>query len=108
MREKWQAEVSKLVTISQGPKPERKADIKYKNTLIERSFFRTEEGYVGLGPYVIQPGDLVGVLFGINVPYILRPVHEGFLLIGECYVHGVMNGEKLEEGLGKKRNFKIL
>lgn len=63
---------------------------------------------MGLGPYIIQPGDLVGVLFGLNVPYVLRPVHEGVLLISEYYIHGVMNGEKLKEGRDKKRDFKIL
>jgi hypothetical protein len=108
MRGEWQAEVSRLVTMSQEPKPERKVHTRYKNTLIERSLFRTQEGYVGLGPYIIQPEDLVSVLFGLNVPYVLRPVHEGFLLIGECYIHGVMNGEKLKEGRYKQRDFKIL
>lgn len=108
LREEWQDEVSKPAIMSQGLKPEGKVHTKYKNTLIERSLFRTEEGYVGLGPYIAQPGDLVGVLFGINVPHVLRPVQEGFLLLGECHVHGVMNGEKLKEGWSEKRGFKIL
>jgi hypothetical protein len=27
---------------------------------------------------------------------ILRPVNDHFLLVGECYVHGIMDGEALE------------
>jgi hypothetical protein len=37
MRGEWQAEVSKLVTMSQEPKPERKVHTRYKKTLTERS-----------------------------------------------------------------------
>jgi len=111
MREEWQAEVSMFVAIFQepwDPKPRETFHREYKNTLMERSIFRTQEGYLGLGPYITQPGDLVCVLFGLNVPYVLRAVNEGFLLIGECYVHGVMHGEKLEEGRCEEREFKII
>lgn len=37
-----------------------------------RRFFTTEKGYFGLGPEKCERGDLVAVLRGGNVPYILR------------------------------------
>jgi len=60
-----------------------------------RSLFETSRGYFGLGPADLHTGDDVCVLFGCNVPHILR-VRKGtpeHLLVGETYVHGIMNGE---------------
>ena len=61
-----------------------------------RRFFRTQRGYMGLGPKDIQNGDTVSVLLGGQVPHILRKLDHAYMLIGESYVHGVMNGEALE------------
>jgi hypothetical protein len=44
----------------------------------------------------IQAGDIVCVLLGGSVPYILRPKDDYYILIGEAYVHGIMDGEVLE------------
>jgi hypothetical protein len=49
----------------------------------------------GLGPRRAEKGDLICILFGCSVPVILRR-HESnscYELIGECYVHGKMEGE---------------
>lgn len=66
-----------------------------KRAAIKRSFFVTEKGYMGLGPSSIEEGDLVYVLSGGQAPFILRPkvLREGFSLVGESYVHGIMDGE---------------
>ncbi|KAF5624476.1 heterokaryon incompatibility (het-6OR allele) [Fusarium sp. NRRL 52700] len=59
-----------------------------------RRFFRTEKGYMGLGPPDIQPGDAVCLLLGGSVAYVLRrSAHETWTYVGECYVHGIMDGE---------------
>ena len=44
----------------------------------------------------MQVGDVIVVLFGAKVPYLLRRTSEGeesCKLIGEAYVHGFMDGE---------------
>lgn len=49
-------------------------------------------------------GDSICV-FGGSVPFVLRdvclsrPQKRHFRLLGECYVHGIMNGEALAEML---------
>lgn len=58
-----------------------------------RVFARTERGYFVLGPAAMEAGDIVCVLFGAKVPFCLRPIGNRFLLVGECYVHGLMKGE---------------
>ena len=66
-----------------------------------RAFFRTREGYIGLGPDYLEIGDIICVLFGGRVPYILRPEKDYFLLVAECYVQGVMGGEAVERMKGE-------
>lgn len=70
----------------------------------------TEKGYLGMAASRTQKGDLVVVLFGCNIPVILREGGEGnFEFVGECYVDGFMDGEAMvlingESGL-KERSF---
>ena len=56
--------------------------------------FRTSKGYIGLGPIASQKGDIIALLAGAQVPFVLRPDGSGaFSLVGEAYVHGIMDGE---------------
>ena len=60
----------------------------------KRSFITTEEGYIGLAPKATKPGDQVCILLGCRNPLVLRPVSGlQYKVVGECYVHGLMNGE---------------
>ncbi|OAQ97507.1 hypothetical protein LLEC1_00827 [Akanthomyces lecanii] len=61
-----------------------------------RIFARTRTGYYVLGPAAMVAGDVVCVLLGCKVPFCLRPVGSRYLLVGECYVHGLMKGEAME------------
>jgi hypothetical protein len=64
----------------------------------ERSFFITEKGYLGLGPSGTTAGDVVCVLRGGNVPFVLRKSDgRSYNLIGEAYVHGIMDGNVVRE-----------
>jgi hypothetical protein len=51
-----------------------------------RQFFGTSKGYMGRGTHGMQVGDLVVVLLGAKVPFILRESGKRgrFLLVGEC------------------------
>jgi hypothetical protein len=61
-----------------------------------RVFARTTKGRYVLGPAALEAGDVVCVLFGSKVPFCLRPMGRRYLLVGECYVHGLMNGEAMD------------
>ncbi|KAF2109649.1 heterokaryon incompatibility protein-domain-containing protein [Lophiotrema nucula] len=88
----------------QDIKPADFAIVKLLN--LDRRFFVTKAGRMGLGPHTTQPGDKIFVLWGGDVPFILRAnterPHERecpqdttetcMTLVGDCYLHGVMDG----------------
>jgi hypothetical protein len=73
----------------------------YRSAMIfqrDRKSFLSSYGHVGLAPACSEPGDFICILFGSTVPFILRETPEGtFRLIGEAYVHGIMDGEWLDQ-----------
>jgi hypothetical protein len=69
-----------------------------QDTLHGWRFVVTKKGYVGVVPTMAQVGNLVAILKGGRVPFVLQKSEErdgAFRLIGECYVHCLMNGEGL-------------
>ena len=58
----------------------------------------TKRGYIGLVPKETKMGDHVSVLFGSEVPIILRKRQSsGFEVVGETYIHGIMEEEVIEK-----------
>jgi hypothetical protein len=39
----------------------------------------------------------IWILPGAMTPVVLQPLGDAYLLIGECYVHGLMEGQALRE-----------
>lgn len=79
----------------------------YARTVVTTSrnmcFFLTESGYFGTTYHdVLSPedDDIIVVLAGLKVPFIVRPKaqeHLSYELIGAAYVHGMMRGERWPE-----------
>ena len=72
------------------------------SVLDDRSFFITKEGLFGVGPTNLQPEDEIWVLYGGRVPFVLRKTtnnalqnQNSYKFIGDCYYHGVMDGQAL-------------
>ena len=60
----------------------------------KRSFIITNKGYIGIAPKATKPGDRVCVLLGCQMPLLLRKTSGlQFQVVGECYIHGLMDGE---------------
>jgi hypothetical protein len=66
-----------------------------KMTTFGKRLFRTTKGFLGLGPAAAQHGDIVSLLLGVQVLYVLRSASEDdhCEFVGECYVHGLMDGQ---------------
>jgi hypothetical protein len=60
-------------------------------------FSVTERGFMTLVPLDAQEGDRICIFGGQTVPFLLRRDYRrnGFLLVGDAYVHGIMAGESL-------------
>ena len=62
--------------------------------MVGRVFFTTEAGFIGLAPKAARKGDQVHILLGCQSPTLLRPEDTStFSVVGECYIHGLMDGE---------------
>jgi hypothetical protein len=62
-----------------------------------RRFCSTKNGHLGMIPVMARNGDLVCLFIGGLTPFVIRPKTDGiYQLIGECYIHCMMNGEILE------------
>jgi hypothetical protein len=59
--------------------------------------FKTTSKDFGVGPVDMKIGDKLCVLLGAEVPFLLRPKGDGYLVVGECYVYDLMHGEVLEK-----------
>ena len=65
--------------------------------------FITEGDMMGTGYVGAQQGDLVCILYGSPVPYILHQTSDGrYIMIGPCHVDGLMFGEGLQMGLAEQ------
>jgi len=60
--------------------------------------FVSTTGFMGLVYPDAQPGDEIVILFGLEMPFVVRPDAEPghYQLIGECFVLGLMEGEAME------------
>lgn len=62
--------------------------------------FISRKGYIGMASEFASPGDALRIIFGAIAPYILRRHPEKrYELMGETYVHGIMDGEAMGLGL---------
>ncbi|ORY13966.1 heterokaryon incompatibility protein-domain-containing protein [Clohesyomyces aquaticus] len=71
--------------------------------------FVTKQGFVGIGPVTTLPGDVVGIILGARAPHILRRrcnQEPGYTLLGQAYVHGIMDGEFMGEA-GETQSFEL-
>ncbi|KAH6512285.1 hypothetical protein HBI81_231520 [Parastagonospora nodorum] len=91
----------------------------YNTVRIGRKFCITSGGYIGWVPFASAPGDMVVIMPGGKIPYILRPfIDDGaeeavatwdagwpenptvvphYTFIGDAYIHGIMDGEAYDE-----------
>lgn len=62
-----------------------------------RRFFRSEAGRFGWAVDGSRPGDEIGIFYGGDYPFVLRPGGSGaHTIVGDCYLHGVMDGEAVD------------
>ena len=62
-------------------------------------FFTTSQGFIGIAPSSVKAGDVILLPLTSSAPIIVRQVDQGSIFEGLAFVHGVMEGELLGNGL---------
>jgi len=66
----------------------------------------SRRGFISQVPLHTRIGDTIFIPLGSAIPFIIRPKQnqpDRYEMIGECYVHGIMNGEAFErDGLASE------
>jgi hypothetical protein len=75
-----------------------------------RGFCVTNQGRMAVVPPYCEEGDIICIIKGAHMPFVLRDIggkvpKQVYRLVGCCYVHGVMNGERRVE---KNQRFVIM
>ena len=94
----WVTTLSRRSIIDKVEGVDRSAVTVYADTVFSatsgRRFCITKEGYMGLVPTSTKIGDSIVLLSGGLTPYVVRRRRNGtWDFLGECYIHGLMNGE---------------
>jgi hypothetical protein len=62
------------------------------STCRQRTFFLTDGGYMGIGPYFLRPSDSIAHIDGGATLYVIRKAKDGcHAIVGDAYVHGMMD-----------------
>ncbi|KAI0868813.1 HET-domain-containing protein [Hypoxylon argillaceum] len=114
------------ISIRRAGAKERDAHLMYmqisgqNKTMAWRRFLISRKGYMGLAPLGIEVGDHICVLASGRAPLIVRPVQQNdgqtnsrlvYRLLGDSYVHGLMDGEVLklvDDGILNVEDFELV
>jgi hypothetical protein len=80
-------------------------DLAYSRRFVWLDGGAAERGFdYGLGPPYARAGDVVAILFDASTPFVLWPCDhgQGWLLVGACYLEGIMQGELCEKSADGK------
>jgi hypothetical protein len=88
---------------------DRVQEVVWNRNVIRTRPVNNDRPYIGIAPQESQKGDIICIFFGCSVPVVLQPQEDGeFKFVGECYVHGVMDGEAVDPmPSGKEQWFKM-
>jgi hypothetical protein len=59
-------------------------------------FTELDHGHFGAAPRYTRPGDTIAILQDLGVPVVLRKRDNHYILIGTCFIPGLMEGEAKE------------
>ena len=84
----------------------------FSDAMEARVIFTTKRGLIGIGPPYMQSGDLICIIIGAQTPFLVRKIKSAteqapmYEVVGDCYVHGLMNGEGL--GIGREEDIILM
>lgn len=77
----------------------------------DRKVFISQSGFLGVGTKSVEVGDIITVIMGMAVMFVLRPFQDGYRIVGFANVSGLMDwdvwNEALEAGSLHEEEMKI-
>jgi hypothetical protein len=64
--------------------------------LCDRRRFIVTDNYMGIGPGDTKRGDIICIILGAQIPFVLRPDGDYYRIVGLACIHGIMFGEAME------------
>ncbi|KAF4449563.1 hypothetical protein FALBO_16633 [Fusarium albosuccineum] len=106
----WRVQNGGLIWLDPHVRNTERYERTVQQTLRGRSLLITTDGLLGVGPRGMEEGDTIAVLHGARTPLILRPAETAgnWIIVGDCYVHGLMKGEALNVVGLEERTFDIV
>lgn len=76
----------------------------HRTWTFHRRFFVSSNGRFGWGVDGTKAGDEVVLFYGCDYPFVVRRDSQGsgWRIIGDCYIHGLMDGEGIRDGFEEK------
>lgn len=65
----------------------------------DRKVFVSEFGFLGVGTKQVEAGDVITLILGTSIMYVLRPFQDGYRLVGFACVSGLMDLDDLDEAI---------
>ena len=82
----------------------------HKNTS-DQVVFTSKDNCLGIGPEILEEGDIIVYIYGAQVPFALRPQHGHWRFVGECYMHDFIQSYDIKswsKNGGQTETFRIV
>lgn len=70
-----------------------------KDKIHDRKVFISEFGFLGVSTKQVEAGDVISLILGVGIMYVLRPFQDGYRLVGFAGVSGLMNLDDLDKAM---------
>ena len=84
------------------------ADMVFVQQLRGNRIASTSANLLANVPELTEEGDEIWIIYGCRTPFLLRPTERGNILVGECFVDGIMDGQALKRDMGVERDASLI
>ena len=99
----------KLETVQKQDRESKPFDKAFKVYSMGRKIFSTSAGFIGWVPFDAKVGDKVCVFRYYKLPFVIRRCGDGYRLVGDCYLHGLMQMSDEEwETIGRTEDILLI
>lgn len=63
----------------------------FNDSQIQNPIFTTRDGHLGISHQGVHRGDTIAILFGCDLPVILRKRNDNYEFVSMCYIHSLMS-----------------